>query len=316
MSSPRVSVIVVTFNRAWILRDAIESVLTQTFTDFELIVVDDGSEDSTRDLVCSFTDGRVRYVRQDHRGISAARNNGIAHARGGLIAFLDSDDIWYPAKLAKQVAFMERAGVDLCHTARHEHVYATGEDWGLRPVNPALSSEDFLRGDTHISMTVMVRKEIFDRAGLFDESFPVTNDMEMWLRVALKGTIGFLDEPLMDNRIHDSNVSRTRMIRKNGTRARVARTMLANDDPRINRKIWKRYLAKHLYVLACDLWDAGDVRGCRSNLLEAVRNCVFVGLLAAYPKDSAWMKFKKLLNPVNLFVKTRGRSVPLKEVAA
>ena len=103
---PCVSVIVPTFNRAWILKEAIDSVLAQNYRDFELIVIDDGSTDHTRDILHPYRD-RLTVIRQANAGVSAARNRGIRAASGRLIAFLDSDDLWLPGKLERQTAFFD-----------------------------------------------------------------------------------------------------------------------------------------------------------------------------------------------------------------
>ena len=104
---PLVTVIIPTYNRVRYLREAIDSVLSQDFRDFELIVVDDGSTDATSDLMDAYS-SRLRYIFQEHHGVSAARNTGIAHARGSLVAFLDSDDLWLPKKLSAQVDFFRK----------------------------------------------------------------------------------------------------------------------------------------------------------------------------------------------------------------
>src|SRR2546426_2534703 len=110
----QVSVIVRTYNRAYAIRDALESALKQSYHDFELIVVDDGSTDHTSEVVQSFCDERIRLVRHErNRGVAAACNSGISAARGEFVAFLDSDDIWKPSKLERQVDFLLRyAGID------------------------------------------------------------------------------------------------------------------------------------------------------------------------------------------------------------
>ena len=107
MSSPRVSVIIPTFNRAAMLRDAIDSVLNQTFEDYEIIVVDDGSTDNTRETISKFNSPKITYIYQENRGRSIARNIALSRARGEFIAFLDSDDIFLPYKLEKQINAME-----------------------------------------------------------------------------------------------------------------------------------------------------------------------------------------------------------------
>ena len=99
-----VSVIIPTFNRGWILKDAIDSVLNQEFDDYELIIVDDGSADNTQEILNSYGEGII-ILRQSNKGVSAARNRGITEATGQLIAFLDSDDLWLPQKLSRQVDF-------------------------------------------------------------------------------------------------------------------------------------------------------------------------------------------------------------------
>ena len=115
-AKPRVSVIIPTYNRGGLLEEAVDSVLTQTFRDFELVVVDDGSTDDTRERLERFGQ-RVTCVSQPNRGVSAARNTGVARSSGDLIALLDSDDLWRPAKLARQVAFFENhPEAQICQT--------------------------------------------------------------------------------------------------------------------------------------------------------------------------------------------------------
>ncbi|TLN28536.1 glycosyltransferase family 2 protein, partial [bacterium] len=104
---PRVSVIIPSYNRADMVMDAVNSVLRQTFADWELIVVDDGSQDNTREVIAAVRDERVRYIYQDNQGLPGARNSGIRAARGEYVAFLDSDDVFLPHKLAVQVTAMD-----------------------------------------------------------------------------------------------------------------------------------------------------------------------------------------------------------------
>ena len=198
---PTVSVIVPTFNRGWILKKAIDSVCAQRFTDFELIVVDDGSSDETPDLLRVYGD-RIRAVRQANRGVSAARNAGIRQARGELIALLDSDDTWLPGKLAAQVAFF-----DALPKAR---ICQTEEIWmrnGVR-VNPGrrhrkpsgMIFERSLALCLVSPSAVMMRRSLFDEVGGFDESLPACEDYDLWLRIAWKYPIHLIDRPLIVKR--------------------------------------------------------------------------------------------------------------------
>ena len=170
IETPRVSVIIPTFDRGWCLREAVDSALAQEFTNFELIVVDDGSADGTAELLEAYRP-KVRLLRQANRGVSAARNRGIAAARGELIAFLDSDDLWLPQKLSTQVEFFR------AHP--HALIAQTEEIWvrNGRRVNPGkrhrkrsgMIFESSLDLCLVSPSAVMVRRELFDRAGLFDE---------------------------------------------------------------------------------------------------------------------------------------------------
>lgn len=183
--APSTSIIIPAYNRFSFLCEAIDSVLAQTDSDYELIVVDDGSTDAT-ETVATIYGERLRYVRQENRGVSAARNRGIAEARGDLIAFLDSDDLWCPEKLAVQKAVMEKD--PSCQISYTEEIWYRN---GVR-VNPmkkhAKASgwifEKSLRLCLISPSSVMVRRALLDRVGTFDEAFPVCEDYDLWLRIS------------------------------------------------------------------------------------------------------------------------------------
>ena len=197
---PTVSVVIPTFNRSASVRRAIASVLTQTFQDFEVIVVDDGSTDDTEASVNGIADRRVRLVRHDsRRGGSVARNTGIRAGSAPFVAFLDSDDEWLPMKLERQLEVFGRAGDRLGLVyAGTERVYADGsKDVHIpsRPDDlvPALLTENVV-GETSVGM---VRRRVFDAVGLFDESLPASQEMDLWLRICKQFTADFVPEPLV-----------------------------------------------------------------------------------------------------------------------
>lgn len=194
----RISVVIPTFNRReWLLR-ALQSVLDQTFRPHEVLVVDDGSHDGTVGVV-SARFPAVRLFRQPNRGVSAARNLGIAHATGDWIAFLDSDDSWRPEKLARQRAAIE-ANPDrcICHTdelwlrngrrvnPRQRHAKPDG--WAFERCLPlcALSPS-----------SVLVRRELFAVVGIFDETLPACEDYDLWLRICARYPVLLVPEPLV-----------------------------------------------------------------------------------------------------------------------
>jgi GT2 family glycosyltransferase len=197
---PKVSVIIPTSNRRDFVREAIASVLAQTYRDFELQVVDDGSNDDTYAAVQEF-DG-VRYVFQPNRGVSAARNRGVTLSNGEFLAFLDSDDLWQPRKLECQVAFFAaHSDARICQT---EEIWLRN---GVR-VNPhnkhrKVGGDIFARSLELCLVSpsaVMLRRKLFEQVGGFDESLPACEDYDLWLRIAATEAISLIETPLVIKR--------------------------------------------------------------------------------------------------------------------
>jgi glycosyltransferase involved in cell wall biosynthesis len=198
---PQVSVIIPTYNRGWILKEAIDSVLTQDYKDFELIVVDDGSTDNTSEILASYGNG-IRVLFQENKGVSAARNRGIAEASGQFIAFIDSDDLWLPQKLSTQVEFFNQTPDAL--------ICQTEEVWirkGKR-VNPKMRHkkpsgmifEPSLELCLVSPSAVMIRRVLFDRIGEFDVTLPACEDYDLWLRISCRFPVHLIDTPLIIKR--------------------------------------------------------------------------------------------------------------------
>jgi glycosyltransferase involved in cell wall biosynthesis len=186
-----VSVIIPTFNRAQKVRRAVSSVLDQTFKDFEVIVIDDGSSDETVDLLEGFRDRITIISHPENLGVSAARNSGIRASRSPFIAFLDSDDYWLPEKLETQVRyFRENPDAIACQT---EEIWVRN---GVR-VNPwkkhIKPSGDIFEQSLKLCLVspsaVMLKRSLLDEVGLFDETFPVCEDYDLWLRIGCRHPI-------------------------------------------------------------------------------------------------------------------------------
>lgn len=203
---PTVSVIVPAYNAGQTIAAALESVLTQTFTDYEVIVVDDGSTDDTRQQVeaCGH---RVVYLRQRNAGPAHARNTGLTKARGSLIAFLDADDVWLPRKLERQVRyFAEHPQAALLHGAALVSAMPTPallESCDEIPLDtpaepPARAFAAIFHGDVDVNtLTVMARREAIDMAGGFDERRELhVEDWDLWLRIAARYLVGYLPVPV------------------------------------------------------------------------------------------------------------------------
>ncbi|MFA9229779.1 MAG: glycosyltransferase family 2 protein [Microgenomates group bacterium] len=200
--SPRVSVILPTYNRETLVARAIDSVLAQTFTDFELIVVDDCSTDGTRAILEQYRNRpQVRLVLSAvNRGGGGARNLGIEQARGDLIAFQDSDDIWLPHKLAAQVARLDAvpdAGLCYCgalHSAGNRSYYIP------EPIFDQLEGDmaaEILKRNTTSTQTLVIRREVFEKAGMFDVRFKRYQDWDLMIRVAQATKFTFLPDPMV-----------------------------------------------------------------------------------------------------------------------
>ena len=208
-----ISVIIPTFNRKQLLLEAVESVRRQSFRDWELLVVDDGSTDGTDQVIESLISDGIRCIRQEHSGVSAARNRGIRAARNDWIAFLDSDDYWHKQKLQQQFEALE---------ANPEYLAVhTDEIWirsGVR-VNPRKHHQKRSGWMFHHCLrlclispsSILLHRSLLDESGLFDESFPVCEDYELWLRITARRPVFFVPEQLVVKRGgHADQLSRSR----------------------------------------------------------------------------------------------------------
>ena len=203
---PKVSVIIPTYNRADYLPQALRSVFDQSLSPSEVIVVDDGSSDGTADLVRGFRPA-VRYIWQDHRGVSAARNLGLDEARGEVIAWLDADDLWEPDFLAASISHLEDQKLDGVYTGCI-HIDAEGNtlpQHGDRVVPPSELYSSLIDGNFIATPAIVLRKECYNQVDPFDTALSICEDYDMWLRLAREFTIAGLAAPLVKIRVHDSN---------------------------------------------------------------------------------------------------------------
>jgi glycosyltransferase involved in cell wall biosynthesis len=193
-----VSVVVPTFDRAEVLPRALDSVIEQTRLPVEVIVVDDGSTDATAELVESRFPG-VLVLRQENRGVSAARNRGIGASRGEWIALLDSDDEWRPRKLERQLSALEaQPDLRICHTdeiwirrgrrVNPRQIHAKHGGWIFEHCLPLCAMSP---------SSVVIHRSIFDAVGMFNEALPACEDYDLWLRICSRYPVLYLDEPLV-----------------------------------------------------------------------------------------------------------------------
>ncbi|MFC1550423.1 glycosyltransferase family 2 protein [Candidatus Neomarinimicrobiota bacterium] len=202
MNNKTVTVIIPVFNDETHIAQAIDSVMQQGYEPLEVIVVDDGSDDKTAEIVKSFP--LVKYIHQENAGVSAARNTGISQANGEYIAFLDSDDKWLPLKLKKQTEIMEKnERIDLTITKMRVEL-ESGMEW------PAWLNEEHYRQDPvgYLPSTLLARKSAFEQIGIFNEKFKHSEDADWFFRAKDAGLqIKIIDEVLLLRLIHPQNRS-------------------------------------------------------------------------------------------------------------
>ena len=272
-SELRVSVVIPTFNCGQFIREALVSALEQTYPVDEVIVVDDGSIDNTKDVIQEFGE-RVRYVKQANFGVSAARNAGVANSSGDLVAFLDADDSWLPEKIEEQVAiFLADESVGLVHCGMREFDSASGTTIavhldgaaGYVAERIALWEEPIVIGP---GGSIMVRRSVFENLGGFDPQLKIGEDWEFCFRVAMTSKIGFVPKVLVNYRNHGGNATKSVGEMERSTLL-AWQKVFATDDERIRRLRSRSYGNLHK-VLAGSYLAAGDRIGFVRNLIKSL----------------------------------------------
>lgn len=236
-----VSVIMPTYNRAALIGDAIQSVLDQTYDRLDLLLIDDGSTDNTENIISQFNDPRLKYVRQENKGAAAARNHGLALRTGAYVAFIDSDDIWFPEKLELEIEVMKTlpevgvvcsdfSSIDEAGNSERSHLrsyFSVLNDYGLRyedVFNNILAKElarldkaekvywgdiyeTMLFGNIILTSTSLFRKEVFDKVGYFDTKYVTLEDYDFFLKVAKIFPVALIDKPLIRYRYNSIQLS-------------------------------------------------------------------------------------------------------------
>ncbi|MGD1018516.1 MAG: glycosyltransferase family A protein [Verrucomicrobiia bacterium] len=251
MTSPLVSVVIPTHNYGRYIGETVESALGQTYSPVEIIVVDDGSTDDTRGRLTAY-DGRIRYIHQQCRGVSAARNTGIQAARGEFVALLDSDDLWVPDKVERQVAVaIHQPDIALVATERFA-IDETGRR--LDYVAEACSREGFceftvpelLEFPAFSPSSVLARRDCLLTLGGFNEDITGVEDMEMWVRIALRFRVARLNATLTAQRFHSTSMSRQADLMLRNHRKAMARLFTEVPQLRGHHK-WRRIAEARIY---------------------------------------------------------------------
>ncbi|MBU0636705.1 glycosyltransferase [Patescibacteria group bacterium] len=203
----KISVIIPTYNSARYIKEAIDSVLTQTLLPFEIIVINDGSTDNTEQIIASYIElGKIIYIKKKNNGTASARNVGIKNAKGELIAFLDADDVWLPEKLAKQIPLFNDSNIGLVYSRRsflHNHKLAE------ELLYAGIITKELIKNNFITNSSVIIRKAICDKIGLVREEkrFMAIEDYDFWLRASTVCQFEYVNNGLVYYRIHSNQTS-------------------------------------------------------------------------------------------------------------
>ena len=269
--NPTVSVIIPTYNRAHLIGRAIQSVLNQTYKDFELIIVDDGSTDNTEDIIKEFQkkDERIKYIKHEkNRGGSAARNTGIKNARGEYIAFQDSDDEWLPEKLKKQMEVFK-------NTSSKVGVVYTGF-WRIKDNKKTYIPQswvkqkdgniyfELLKGNFVGTSTILIKKKCFKKVGIFDENLPRLQDWELVMRLSKYYDFKCIDEPLLILYYTTDSISANH-------KALIEALELILTKYYKNFNNYKEILSRHYFGLGIILYLDGNLINGRRYFIKAIK---------------------------------------------
>jgi len=299
-----VSVIIPAYNQGDYLADAVASVIGQTYGDLEIIVVDDGSTDDTAEIARSIDDGRLRYIYQKNRGLSGARNSGIRNSRGEYLTFLDSDDLFLPAKLKLLVGALEGRPDAGIAAGQAVPIDERGERIG-RVFDTPLPDDPvdlLLANPLHVG-SVMLRRSWQEKVGYFDESLRSYEDWDMWLRLAVAGCPSiWVSEPVSLYRFHQAQMTRIgnqmtaatfAVLDKFFSRTDLTRRWTACKDPAYSRA--------HLRA-AAQAYRARDYRHARDHIGRAVKQNPRLtdgGLALLANHFYSWTELPKIKDPID-----------------
>ena len=238
-----VSVIIPTYNRAYTIKRAIESVLEQTFKEFELIIVDDGSSDNTEEIISKIEDSRIRYIKQPNAGAAAARNTGVCNAKYDYVAFQDSDDYWYPDKLLKQVEALTQNNADVVFCKLRRINYGDGDDVLPNISEGFVTLDKLLRKPIISTQTLFGKREVFVNYP-FDERLQALEDYAFSFSAAQQYTFYHVADVLVDLYLQENSL--TADMRKY---YQSSCTIMENYQD-----IWSKYpeiAAERYYVQGC-----------------------------------------------------------------
>ena len=222
MDKPAVSIVIPTYNRTGFLREALDSVAAQTFSDYEVIVVDDGSEEDVSGAIAGHPT-KPRVIRQVRQGPAAARNRGVFESRSQAVAFLDSDDLWLPEKLAVFMEALNRSSEFSVYYGPMLPIDDSGTpvNGRCKPRHQGAITRKLFASCFVDVPSVVCRKSVIEDAGGFDAALPVCEDYDLWLRISVCEPFGLIEAPMAKRRLHANRLSKSKMSRNLAVKARM-----------------------------------------------------------------------------------------------
>ena len=260
---PKVSVIIPTHNRAEFLRSAITSVLNQTFQDFEIIIIDDASKDHTREIITSFNDARIKVIHnQVSKGAAGARNIGLIHTNCEYTAFLDDDDEWLPEKLKIQTCLLDNSPPEIGGVCTGCFTIDKVSGRLLSTYNTEMNN--IYKINFIATSSILLRRECFEKCGLFDENMPTSSDYDMWIRISKIFSFKIVKNTLANHCYHENSLTLDNEKKGIGLEILIAK----HDD--FFKKDFKAY--SKLYIsLGVYYLNNGEVQKGRKAFSKAIR---------------------------------------------
>lgn len=277
---PKVSVIIPAYNNERYIGESVQSVLDQTFKDLEVIVVDDGSIDGTAATVRGMTDPRIRLISKPNGGQASARNLGVRHATGSLIAFNDSDDVWTPRKLELQVPYLEANPALGCVYGMISNFWNDGRcgSSGFQRKIRGWSFPEMFDNPFICTQQALIPRRVMDECGPFDEGYRMAGQCLLFLRIAIRYPIDYIDEVVVLRRRHDQNISKTGGLAAKVVRAQTRCRILEhiyheqNGKNHIPQRMARRIFANAYCTLGEKYRKVGDLAQAKQSLRRALRH--------------------------------------------
>ncbi len=283
---PLVSVIIPTYNRAHLVKDAINSALQQTYKNVEVIVIDDGSTDNTKEILAKYGN-KINYLYKENGGCSSARNLGVSKARGEYIAFLDSDDLWYPEKIEKQTAVIKMTNYNIV-MSDIEFVDKDNNHLSFSNLREVIKKDGdimkYLLYRPYITCSYMlIKKTVFSKVGIFDETFKTAEDLDMLLRICSEYKAALVAEPLVKFRATAKSLHKE-LCTNNSIKAIKKIHNYAPDFARQNQALILKAMARINLRYAEDLLWHRYVNESKKQIISSIRNSFMFKALVLYAK--------------------------------